>query len=109
MINNPIIYKFSKDFTNHGKKSKSPVALSFRPFPNMLKYMNYRWDLPTKKKFFRHILKSSVSMCNKSGSQFFRNTTGIQPAQDAFDESKFIMNYLIILGVINTRVLEKSF
>ena len=48
-------------------------------------------------------------MCNKSGSQFFRNTTGIQPAQDAFDESKFIMNYLIILGVINTRVLEKSF
>ena len=33
------------------------------------------------------------------GSQFFRTTTGIQSGPDAFDKSKFIMTYLIILEV----------
>ena len=38
MINNPIIYKFFKDFTNHRKKANRAVAFSCRPFPNILKY-----------------------------------------------------------------------
>ena len=38
MINNPIIYKFFKDFTNHRKKTNRAVVFSCRPFPNVLKY-----------------------------------------------------------------------
>ena len=38
-------------------------------------------------------------MYESSGSQFFRTTTGIQSGPDAFNESKFIMTFLTILGV----------
>ena len=31
--------------------------------------------------------------------QFFRTTTGIQSGSDAFDDSRFGMTFLIILGV----------
>ena len=53
-----------------------------------------------KQDSFRHLLKSSASMYESSGSQFFRTTTGIQSGPDAFDESRFIMTFLTILGVI---------
>ena len=52
-----------------------------------------------KQDSFRHILNSSASMCESSGSQFFRTTTGIQSGPDAFDKSRFIMTFLTILGV----------
>ena len=39
-------------------------------------------------------------MYESSGSQFFRNITGIQSGPDAFDKSRFIMTFLIILGVV---------
>ena len=39
-------------------------------------------------------------MYESSGSQFLRTTTGIQSGPDAFDESRFIMTFLTILGVI---------
>ena len=38
-------------------------------------------------------------MYESSGSQFFRATTGIQSGLDAFDESRFVMTLLTILGV----------
>ena len=38
-------------------------------------------------------------MSESSGSHFFRTTTGIQSGPDAFDESRFIMTFLTILGV----------
>ena len=31
---------------------------------------------------FRHIMKSSTSMCENSGTQFFRTITGIQSGPD---------------------------
>ena len=34
-----------------------------------------------------------------SGSQFFRTTTGIQSGPNAFDESRFVMTCLTVLGV----------
>ena len=34
------------------------------------------------------------------GSQFFRTTTGTQSGPNAFDESRFVMTFLTILGVI---------
>ena len=37
-------------------------------------------------------------MYESSGSQFIRTTTGIQSGPHAFDESRFIMIYLTILG-----------
>ena len=55
---------------------------------------------PGKQDSFRHILKSSASMYESSGSQVFRTTTGIQSGPDSFDESKFIMTFLIILEVM---------
>ena len=41
-------------------------------------------------------------MYESSGSQFFRTITGIQPGPDAFDESRFVMTFLTISGVIET-------
>ena len=40
-------------------------------------------------------------MYESLGSQFFKTTTGIQSGPDAFDESKFIMTFLTILGVMD--------
>ena len=40
-------------------------------------------------------------MYESSGSQFFRTTTGIQSGPDAFDESRFVMTFLTILGVMD--------
>ena len=39
-------------------------------------------------------------MYESSGSQFFRTTTGIQSGPDAFEESRFVMTLLTILGVM---------
>ena len=39
-------------------------------------------------------------MYESSGSQFSRTTSGIVSGIEAFDESRFIMTYLTILGVI---------
>ena len=39
-------------------------------------------------------------MYESSGKQFFRTATGIQSGLDAFDESRFIMTFLTILGVV---------
>ena len=50
-------------------------------------------------KTFKHILKISASVYESSGSQSFRTTTGIQSGPDAFDESRFVMTFLTILGV----------
>ena len=48
------------------------------------------------------MLKSSASMYESSGSQFFRTTTGIQSGPDTFDESRFTMTFLTVLGVKET-------
>ena len=47
MINNPIIYKFLKDFTNHRKRINRAMVFSCRPFPNILKCRDHWWDFPT--------------------------------------------------------------
>ena len=70
-----------------------------------LRFTIDREDLRTywksgKQDSFRHLLKSSASLYESSGSQLFKTTTGIQSRQDAFDESRSIMNFLTILGVI---------
>ena len=38
-------------------------------------------------------------MYESSGSQFFRTTSGIQSGPDPFDESRFVITLLTILGV----------
>ena len=43
-------------------------------------------------------MKSSPSMYENSGSQF-RTITAIKSGPDTFDESKFVMTFLTILGV----------
>ena len=39
-------------------------------------------------------------MYESSGSQFFRTNTGIQSGPGAFDESRFVMTFVTILGVM---------
>ena len=39
-------------------------------------------------------------MYESSGSQFFRTTTGIQSGPDTFDESRLVMTFLTIFGVM---------
>ena len=39
-------------------------------------------------------------MCESSGSLFLRTNTGIQSGPEAFDESRFVMTFLIIFGVM---------
>ena len=77
MINNPIIYKFFKDFTNHRKKTNRTVVLAV---DLSLTFLNAGTTDETfqqsgKQESFRHLLKSSVG---SSGSQYIRTTTRIQ-------------------------------
>ena len=53
-----------------------------------------------KQDSFRHMLKSSASIYESSGSQFFKTMTVIQSGPDTFDESRFIKTFLTILVVI---------
>ena len=78
------------------------VFFSSRPFPNILKYRitHEIFQRSGKQDSFRHILKSSASIYESSGSQFFRITTGIQSGPDPSDEPRFIMTFLTILGVM---------
>ena len=102
MINNLIIHKSFKDFTNHRKNTNRAVFFSCRLFPNILVYRDHQWNLSTiwKKESLRHLLKSSVTMYESSDSQFFRTTTGMQSQPYTFDESRFIMTFLTILGAM---------
>ena len=45
MINNPIIYKLFKDFTNCKTKTNRTAVFGSRPFLNILKYRGRQWDL----------------------------------------------------------------
>ena len=78
------------------------AVFSSRPFPNIPKYKDHQWDLPTiwKAKLLqtRYILKSSTSTYESSHQQLFW-TTGIQSRPDVFDESKFVMTFLTIFRV----------
>ena len=51
-----------------------------------------------KKTLFRQVLKSSASMYESLGSQFYRTTTRMQSGPDAFDDSRFVMTFLTTLG-----------
>ena len=51
-----------------------------------------------KRDSFRHLLKSLASMYESSDSQFFGTTTRIQLGPDVFDKSRFVMDFLTILG-----------
>ena len=44
-------------------------------------------------------IEEFTNMYERSGAQFFRTLTGIQSGPEAFDESRFVMTYLTILGV----------
>ena len=109
VISNPIICKFFKDFTNHRKKTNRAVVISSRPFLGLLKYFlsilntgttNETLQKSGKQEFFRHILKSSSSIHESYGSEFFRATTGTQSGPAAFDESRFVVTFLTIFRVI---------
>ena len=50
--------------------------------------------------FFRQMLKSSASMYESSGSQFFRTTAEMQSKVDIFDKSGLVIIFLMNLGVI---------
>ena len=67
IINNPIIQKFFKDFTNHRKKTNRVVVFSCRPFPIFLNTGTTDETLQQSRKqdSLRHLLKSSASKTGK--------------------------------------------
>ena len=93
------MYKFFKDFTNYRKKTNRVVVFSFKTFLNT-GTTNETFQQSGKQDSFRHIWVSSASMYESSGLQFFKTTTGIQSGPDVFYESRFIMTFLTILGVM---------
>ena len=100
MINNPIIYKFFKDFSTERRLTgRQFLAVDLSPTFLNTGTTEETFQQSRKQGSFRHLLKSLASMPESSGSQFFRTTTGIQSGPDAFDESRFIMTFLTILGV----------
>ena len=101
MINNSIIYKFFKDFTNDRNRTNRVVVFRCRPFPNILKDWDHQWNLPRiwKTRLFQALIEEFSCLKESSGSKFFRITTGIQSGPSAFDKSEFFMTSLIILGV----------
>ena len=60
--------------------------------------MNETFQQSEKQDSCRQLLKSSASMFQSSGSQFFRTTTGIQSGSEAFDESKLVWFKLVLWG-----------
>ena len=46
-LDDPIIYKFFKDFTKRRKKTNRAVVFSSRPFSNILKYSEHWQNLLT--------------------------------------------------------------
>ena len=101
MINNPIIYKFFKDFTNHRKKTNRVVVFSCRSFSNILNTgtTNETFQHSGIQDSFRKILKSSANIYESSGLQFFRTSTRVKSGPNAFDESRFVMIFSTVLGV----------
>ena len=97
MINNSFICKFFKDFTNHRKKTNRTVVFICRPFHNILKYRDRRWNLPAIWK--TRLLQTVI---DEFSYEFFRTTTGIQSRPDAFDKSRFAITFPTILGVTET-------
>ena len=97
MINTSIIYKFFKDFTNYRRKTNRVIDLAVDLFLTFLNTgtTDETFQQSEKQDSFRHLLKSSASMYEGSGSH-----TGIQSEPDTFEKSRFIMAFLgTILGV----------
>ena len=59
VINNPIIYKFLKDFTMHRNKTGRVVVFNCRPFPSFLntENTNETFQQSGEQDSFRHLLK----------------------------------------------------
>ena len=108
MINNPIIYKFFKDFTYHRKKTNWAVVLAVDLSPI---FLNTWTTDETFQHSGKHILKSWARVYESSGSQFFTTTNGIQLGLDTFDESRFLITFLTILvgSYINTVQFQISY
>ena len=92
---------FFKDFTNHRNKTNRAVVLTVDISPTFLNTSttDEAFQQSGEQDSFRHISKTSASFYEILGSQFFRTTTEIQSALDAFDESRFVIIFLTIVGV----------
>ena len=98
-INNPIIYKFFKDFTNHKRRLTGWYFLAADLSSTFLNTgtTNETFQQSGKQDSFRCLLESSASMYESSGSQFFRITTGTQLGPGAYDKLTFFITFLTIL------------
>ena len=71
-INKPIIYKFSKNFTNHRKKTNGAVTFTCRHLPKFFRDETFQ---QSREKIPSDTLNNSANMCESSDSQFFRSNT----------------------------------
>ena len=97
----PLFKSFSKILLTTERRLTGQYFLAIDFYPTFLNTgtTNDPFQHSGKQDSFRHILKSSASMYESSGSQFVRTTTGIQSGPDAFDKSRFVMTFLTILRV----------
>ena len=99
MINNPII-SFSRNLLTTERRLTGQCVLAVELSPTFLNIGTTDGTFQSEKQdFLEYISKSSASMYESSGPQFFRTITGIQSRHDVFDESKFVMTFLTIFGV----------
>ena len=70
MNNNPIIYKFFKDFINYRKKTNRTIVLALYLSSTFIDTgtTNKTFQQSGKQDSFRHILKSSANKYERSGS-----------------------------------------
>ena len=101
VINNSVISSSKTLLTTERRLTvRYFVALHHSPTFLNIGTSNETFQQSGKQDNFRQILQSSASMYQSSGSQVFRTTTGIRSGPDAFDESRFVVTFLIIPGVM---------
>ena len=100
VINNPIIYKFFKNSTNHRKKNNRVLVFSCRP---LMKRSNNQENKTSYDTYWRvQLICMKVPAYNSLEPPLEYNQDqmpGIQSGPDAFDQSRFIMTFLTILRV----------
>ena len=88
---------FFKNFTNRRKKTNRAIDLCPTFFHTGT--TNESFQQSRKQDFFRYMPKSSVSMYETPGSQFFRTNIRTKSGPETFQEWRFVRTFLTILGV----------
>ena len=95
VINELIIYKLFKDFTNKEVVvSRIPLTHFYTQSPQRISSKNLENKIPSD--IFRRV---QLECIERSSSHFFRTTSGIESRRDAFEKSRLVVTFLTSLEV----------